>query len=271
VKKFLGHSIKALQTDGGSEFIKFKPYSSSQGITHRLSCPHTSVQNDTTERKYRHLVETGLTLLTRSNVSFHYWPYVFQIASFLINRIPTPVFHNLSSYHKLFHKAPDYLFLRIFDFACHPYMRPYQTHEFDFRSSQCVFLGYLASHKSYQYLHVPFGRIYICRDVVFDESSFSFQSPLSSLSLPTYSNALTTDPHLHASVTFHCSSLFSLVSPTIDSFSPPLPSLSHTPSPPPPLAPADESFSSSSFSGSPSPLSIRTQHMITRTQDNIRT
>ena len=44
VKKFLGHFIKALQTDGGGEFIKFKSYLSSQGITHRLSCPHTSAQ-----------------------------------------------------------------------------------------------------------------------------------------------------------------------------------------------------------------------------------
>ena len=41
-EKFLGRSIKALQTDGGGEFMKFKPYLSSQGIAHRLSCPYTS-------------------------------------------------------------------------------------------------------------------------------------------------------------------------------------------------------------------------------------
>ena len=29
IKKFLGYSIRALQTDGGGEFIKFKPYLSS--------------------------------------------------------------------------------------------------------------------------------------------------------------------------------------------------------------------------------------------------
>jgi len=39
--------------------------------------------------------------------------------------------------------------------------------------------------KKYQYLHVPSGRIYISKDVVFDESSFPFQSSLSSLSPPT--------------------------------------------------------------------------------------
>jgi len=93
--------------------------------------------------------QIGLTLLARSNVPFHYWPYAFQIVSFLINKIPTPVLHNLSPYQKLFHKAPDYLSLRIFGCDCYPHLRPYQTHKFDFRSSQCVFLGYSASHKGY--------------------------------------------------------------------------------------------------------------------------
>jgi histone deacetylase 1/2 len=33
------------------------------GIHHRLICPHTHEQNDTVERRHRHIVETGLTLL----------------------------------------------------------------------------------------------------------------------------------------------------------------------------------------------------------------
>jgi len=72
VKKFLARSIKALQTDGGGEFIKFKPYLSSQGIAHHLFCPHISYQNGTAERKHRHFVKTGLTLLARLNVPFYY-------------------------------------------------------------------------------------------------------------------------------------------------------------------------------------------------------
>ena len=106
VKIFFRRSIKAL-----GEFIKFKSYLFSQSIAHHLSCSHTDAQNGTAERKYRHLVETDLTLLARSNFPFHYWPYAFRTASFLINRMPTPVLHNLSPYKKLFHKAPDYLSL----------------------------------------------------------------------------------------------------------------------------------------------------------------
>jgi len=44
VENFLRRSIKALQTDGGDEFIKFKSYLSSQGIAHCISCPHSNAQ-----------------------------------------------------------------------------------------------------------------------------------------------------------------------------------------------------------------------------------
>jgi len=42
MEKFLERFTKARQTDGGGEFIKFKPYLTSQGIAHRQSCPYTS-------------------------------------------------------------------------------------------------------------------------------------------------------------------------------------------------------------------------------------
>ena len=65
--------------------------------------------------------------------------------------------------------------------------------------------------------------------------------------------------------------LSSHAGPTIDFSSPPPPSL-HTLSLPPPPAPADESsFSSSLSSASPSPPPIRTYHIVTRAQNNIRT
>jgi hypothetical protein len=40
-----------------------------------------------------------------------------------------------------------------------------------------VFLGYNLHHKGYRCLHVPSGRLYISRNVVFDESRFPFATP----------------------------------------------------------------------------------------------
>ena len=58
-------SLKILRTDNGSEYINhdFKSFCSTSGILHQTSCPHTPAQNGVSERKHRHIVETGLTLL----------------------------------------------------------------------------------------------------------------------------------------------------------------------------------------------------------------
>ena len=47
-----------------------------------------------------------------------YWDDAFQTAYYLINRLPTPVIQNQSAFEKLFHCAPDYLFLKTFGCAC---------------------------------------------------------------------------------------------------------------------------------------------------------
>ena len=57
--------LKILRIDNGSEYINndFKSFCSTSGILHQSSCPHTPEQNGVSERKHRHIVETGLTLL----------------------------------------------------------------------------------------------------------------------------------------------------------------------------------------------------------------
>lgn len=69
--------------------------------------------------------------------------------------------------------------------SCWPHLRPYNSHKLQFRSQQCVFLGYSPFHKDYKCFHIPTCRIYISRNVVFDEHIFTFSqlgcsSPLSS-------------------------------------------------------------------------------------------
>ena len=55
-------------------------------------------------------------------------------------------------------------------------MRPYNERKLQFRSKHCVFLGYSNFHKGYKCLDPSQGRVYISRDVVFDENIFPFAS-----------------------------------------------------------------------------------------------
>lgn len=74
----------------------------------------------------------------------------------------------------MFHTKPDYTFLRTFGCACWPNLRPYNQHKLAFRSKECAFLGYSNLHKGFKCLDIPTGRVYISRDVVFDENIFPF-------------------------------------------------------------------------------------------------
>jgi hypothetical protein len=103
VENLLSKKIKAFQFDGGGEFTsnQFKELLSTNGIIHRISCPYTTQQNGLAERKHRHIVETGLTLLAQSKLSLKHWVDAFNTAIYLINRLPTLVLIHQSPYVKL--------------------------------------------------------------------------------------------------------------------------------------------------------------------------
>jgi histone deacetylase 1/2 len=105
-----------------------------------------------------------------------FWDEAFLAAVFLINRLPSRVINNETPFLRIYGKHPDYSFLRTFGCACWPNMRPYNTRKLEFRSKKCVFLGYSQKHKGYKCLDPSVGRIYISRDVVFDEHTFPFAS-----------------------------------------------------------------------------------------------
>jgi len=170
---FINHKIKAVQTDWGGEFRPLTQFLHSVGIHHRLICPHTHHQNGVIERKHRHIVEIGLTLLSQSSLPLKFWDHAFHTAVYLINRLPTSVVPHSVPYSLIFHKDPNYHFLRVFGCACYPHTRPYNHHKLAFCSTSCTFLGYSSCHKGYKCLD-SHGRLFISKDVIFDEHTFPF-------------------------------------------------------------------------------------------------
>jgi hypothetical protein len=139
-----------------------------------VSCPHTHQHNGSAERKHKHAVETGLALLAHSSVPLHFWGDAFLTACFLINRLASRVIGFSTPIQKLTGAKPDFSMVKTFGAACWQNLRPYSVHKPNFRTKQCVFIGYSELHKGYRCLHIPTGRVYISRDVVFDEHVFPF-------------------------------------------------------------------------------------------------
>jgi hypothetical protein len=189
VEKQFSSSIKQLQSDGGGEYtsLHFQAFLTKHGILHRKSCPYTSQQNGLAERKLRHILETGLTLLAHSHLSNSYWVDAFLTATHLINRLPTPTLNNVSPYFQLYHKEPEYHKLKVFGCKCYPLMRPLGLHKLEYRSKPCIFLGY--SFAGYKCLDPITNKVYLSRHVVFDEQTFPAKDPTFS-HLPSKINAV---------------------------------------------------------------------------------
>lgn len=62
----------------------------------------------------------------------------------------------------------------VFGCLCFPWLRPYDSHKLDSRSTPCVFLGYSPSQSAYFCLDRTTNRIFTSLHVVFHEAVFPF-------------------------------------------------------------------------------------------------
>lgn len=153
---------------------KMVPLNQNINTLSRLVLLHAYQQNGSAEPKHRHIVEIGLALLAHASMPLKFWDEAFTTAVYLINRLPSKVIQSQTPLERLFSITPDYSFLRIFGCAVWPNLRPFNKHKLQFRSTRCAFIGYSPLHKGYKCLDISTGRVYISRDVVFDESIFPF-------------------------------------------------------------------------------------------------
>jgi histone deacetylase 1/2 len=174
VERKFNKKIVSMQTDWGGEYEKLNFFFQEIGIAHRVSCPHAHQQNGAAKRKHRHIVEIGLALLAHASMPLKFWDEAFLTAAYLINILPSRVINYSTPAELLLQQKPNYNSLRIFGCTCWPNLRHYNTHKLAFRSIRYVFLGYSSLHKGFKCLEPSTGRVYISRDVVFDENVFPF-------------------------------------------------------------------------------------------------
>lgn len=116
VEKFFNSKIVQLFSDNSGEYRALKDFLASHGI----SPPHTPEHNGYSERHYRHIVETGLTLMHHAFLPKKYWPYAFATAIYLIHHQPKVNLALKSSYEGLFRRFPNLLKLKKFGCLCYP-------------------------------------------------------------------------------------------------------------------------------------------------------
>ena len=185
--------IKFFQSDGDAKFTSncFKAHLSTSGIHHQISCPYTPAQNGCAERKHRYVTETGLTLIFHSHIPTHFWVDAFSIATYIINRLPTPLLEGKSPFQLLYGSSPNYEIFHPFGCRVYPCLRDYMTNKFSPRSIPCIFMGYHSSYKGFRCLDPTTFRLYITCHAQFDENHFPFHhtsqaQPISSLQISIF-------------------------------------------------------------------------------------
>ncbi|GJS93029.1 ribonuclease H-like domain-containing protein [Tanacetum coccineum] len=164
------------KSDVWSKFVLFRTY-----VRTQFKCEIRSFQCDHGgEFDNRNLHKL---FVENANLPPTFWVEALNMATHLLNILPSTAITNEIPYTRLFGKQPDYSLLRTFGCLCYPHLYP--NHKLEPRATPSILLGHASNHRGYRCLDLHTNKIIISRHVTFDETVFPYGSTQPS-SVPTY-------------------------------------------------------------------------------------
>ena len=125
------------------------------------------------ERKHQYLLRIARVLQIQSQLPIKFWGDCVLHAAYLINKLPSPLLYDKTPFELLFHKLPNYSFLKVFDCLCFASTISHTRTKFSPRAWKCVFLGFPFNVKGYKVFDLDSHTVFVSRDVIFHENVFT--------------------------------------------------------------------------------------------------
>ena len=165
-----GKKIRRLRTDRAFESAAWKEYCHTHGIIHEFTAPYSSAQNGLAERAIRTTLDDVRTLLSDSGLSHSFWAEAAAYSIDTRNLIPSRRHPARIPLEAFTSKRQDISHLRTFGAKCWAKVpTALGGSKLDPRSVECRFLGYTTGRGNYKVQDIVSHRVFVSRDVVFEE------------------------------------------------------------------------------------------------------
>lgn len=170
--------MKCFRSDNGGEYIAsgLKELFSKSGIIHETTVPDNAEQNRLSERYNRTIVEKICSILFASGLTTGFWAEAAKTAVYIINLQSTASLKNSTLFESWFGVRPTLGHLR--PFGCVAFSHVPKSHrvKLEKKSRKCILVGYAEHVKGYRLWDPAANRIFISRNVVFNEVMFKSPS-----------------------------------------------------------------------------------------------
>ncbi|GJU16025.1 ribonuclease H-like domain-containing protein [Tanacetum coccineum] len=144
IENQLGHKVKVIRCDNGTEFKNsiMNQFCEMKGIKREFSIARTPQQNGVVERKNRTLIEAARTMLVNSKLPTTFWAEVVNTACYVLNKALVIKPHNKTPYELIHRRPPLIDFMK--PFRCPVTILNTRDHlgKFDGKADEGFFVGY---------------------------------------------------------------------------------------------------------------------------------
>jgi transposase InsO family protein len=187
-----GRKVRRLRTDRAFESAAWEEYCQKHGIIHEFTAPYSSAQNGLAERAIRTTIDDVRTLLQDSGLGHSYWAEAAAFSVDTRNLIPSRRHPGKVPIEMFTGKRQSVSHLRVFGSKCWakiPTVNGAQVtggSKLDARGVECRLLGYASGGGNYKVQDISSRRVFVSRDVIFEEGVPHRTSPAVGEQIPLF-------------------------------------------------------------------------------------